>query len=172
MALSPVMRMQLVNATERVLHAPGNTSHDLSEMTVVLDYHMKEDEINQLAKDLAGALKSHSQVFSNVRLNVVHWKGDEAMDNQVTALALLQLGRVFDGYTQIEKEKDLTSLCQKLKKFHARSKLIWVFTDFAYYISDNSLLREALSPFIKERILLTDGKRIESGKEIFLKSLS
>ena len=40
MALSPVMRMQLINGVERVLHAPGNPTHELKEMTLVLDLYL------------------------------------------------------------------------------------------------------------------------------------
>ena len=59
MALSPVVRMLLINGVERVLHAPGNPTHELKEMTLVLDYHMNREEIGTLAKDVAGALKPH-----------------------------------------------------------------------------------------------------------------
>ncbi|MBP3421167.1 MAG: hypothetical protein J6K37_02725, partial [Lachnospiraceae bacterium] len=61
------MRMQLVNAIERVLHAPGNPSHDLKEMTIVLDYHMDKETVVALGKWVATTLKNHSRTFANVR---------------------------------------------------------------------------------------------------------
>ena len=70
MALSPVMRMQIINGVERVLHAPGNPGHDLQEMTIVLDYHMEKEQIGTLAKDVAGALKSHSRWKKNIMCRI------------------------------------------------------------------------------------------------------
>lgn len=169
MALSPIMRMQIVNSVERVLHAPGNPSHDLQEMTLVLDYHMDKEKIGILAKDVAGALKSHSQVFANVRCNLVHWKNDETIQNEVSPLSMVQLGRFLDDYVQLEEVKKAEILCDYLKRFHARSKLIMVFTDFTYEINDQTKLKEALSPFLQYKILFTDGETVKKSNEMLLR---
>ncbi|MGN0131237.1 MAG: hypothetical protein ACI4AA_02220 [Lachnospiraceae bacterium] len=161
MALSPVMRMQIVNSVERVLHAPGNPGHDLQEMTFVLDYHMEKEQIGTLAKDVAGALKAHSQVFANVRCNLVHWKSDADMKNEVAPLAVVQLGRFLDDYRQTEEEKRVEILCDYLKRFHARSKLIMVFTDFSCQVIDPKQMKEAMAPFLQYKILFTDGKTVK-----------
>lgn len=166
MALSPVMRMQIVNGVERILHAPGNPSHDLQEMTMVLDYHMDQETIGTLARDVTGALKSHSQVFANVRCNLVHWKDDKTIQNEVSPLSMIQLGRFLDSYTQAEEVKRAEVLCDYLKRFHARSKLILVFTDFTYVTEDQKQLKEALSPFLQYKILFTDGKTVKRSNEI------
>lgn len=166
MAFSPIMRMQLVNGVERVLHAPGNPGHDLQEMTIVLDYHMEKEQIGTLAKDAAGALKSHSQVFANVRCNLVHWKSDSEIKNETAPLAVVQLGQFLNDYEQSREEKHVEQLCGYLKKFHARSKLILVFTDFSYQVEDRKRLREALSPFLQYKILFTDGKTVKRSNEM------
>lgn len=163
MAFSPVMRMQLVNNVERVLHAPGNPTHDLKEMTVVLDCHMEKEAIVPLVKDVVGALKSHSQTFANVRCNLVCWESDESIQNQVMPMAMLQLGRFADDYRQTETEKAVENLCEYLKKFHARSKLILVVTDFSYEIREEKKLAEAVAPFLKYKLLFTDGKTVQKG---------
>lgn len=166
MALSPVMRMQIVNGVERVLHAPGNPGHDLQEMTIVLDYHMEKEQIGTLARDVAGVLKSHSQVFSNVRCNLVHWIHDLEIKNETAPLAVVQLGRFLNNYRQSHEKKKAELLCGYLKKFHARSKLILVFTDFSYEVEDRNQLREALTPFLQYKILFTDGKTVKRSNEM------
>ena len=163
MAFSPVMRMQMINGVERDLHAPGNPSHDLQETTIVLDYHMDSEQIGTLAKDVVGALKAHSQVFANVRCNLVHWKNDSDIKNEVAPLAVVQLGRFLADYEQTEEEKHIEILCDYLKRFHARSKLVLVFTDFSYRIKDQKQLKEAMAPFLQYKILFTDGQTVRKG---------
>lgn len=160
MALSPVMRMQLINGVERVLHAPGNPSHDLKEMTLVLDYHMDEEEIGALARDVAGALKGHSHTFANVRCNLVHWKKDEDIYNEVCPLAMVQMGRFLGSYEQIEEMKKVELLCEYLKRFHARSKLILTLSDGAYFIGDKGRLKAALVPFLQYKLLFADNQKV------------
>lgn len=165
MAFSPVMRMQLINGVERVLHAPGNPGHDLQEMTLVLDCHMEKEQLGILAKDVAGALKSHSQIFANVRCNLVFWKSDEAIQNEAAPLAMVQLGRFLTDYVQLEEIKKMETLCDYLKRFHARSKLILVLTDFACEVRDQKALEGALAPFLQYKILFTDGKTVKNARE-------
>lgn len=160
MALSPLMRMQLINGVEKVLHAPGNPTHDLQEMTMVLDCHMDKEKMMTLAKDVVGALKSHSRVFANVRCNLVDWKNNQMPFNRVSPLAMIQLGQFAEHYEQTEDTKYIEVLCRYLKSFHARSKLILVLTDFSYEVHDAGLLKESLSPFLQYKLLLTDGEKV------------
>lgn len=153
MALSPVMRMQLINGVERVLHAPGNPTHELKEMTLVLDYHMDKEEIGTLAGDVAGALKAHSRIFANVRCNLVHWKKDDVIQNEACPLAMIQLRRFLENYEQTGEAKKVEILCGYLKWFHARSKLILVLSDFAYCIENREQLKSALTPFLQYKLL-------------------
>lgn len=154
------MRKLIINGVERVLHAPGNPRHDLKEMTLVLDYHMEKEQIERLAKDIVGVLKAHSKVFANVRCNLVRWRSDSDIQNEVAPLAMIQLGRFADGYEQTLDTKRAEILCDYLKRFHARSKLIMVLTDFSYEVRDEKKLQETLSPFLKYKILFTDGKEV------------
>lgn len=167
MALSPVMRIQLINGVERVLHAPGNPTHELKEMSIVLDYHMDKEEIGALAKDAVGALKAHSRIFANVRCNLVRWKRDGFIQNEVCPLSVIQLGRFLEDYEQNREVKKVESLCDYLKRFHARSKLILVFSDGGYCIEDGELLKKALVPFLQYKILFvgqnTVSKTAEAG---------
>lgn len=160
MALSPVIRMQLLNQVERVLHAPGNPTHDLKEMTLVLDYHMEKSCAETLAKDVVGALKSHSKVFANVRCNLVHWKHDEEIYNEIMPLPMIQMGKFAVDYKAVDMSKRGEILCDYLKRFHARSKLILVLTDFSYEIQDEKKYKEALSPFLKYKIIYASNKEI------------
>jgi hypothetical protein len=166
MAFSPVMRMQLINGVERVLHAPGNPSHDLQEMTLVLDYHMEKEQLGTLAKDIADTLKMHSRVFANVRCNLVDWKSDWMIQNRVIPLTVIQMGRFLETYEQTEEVKHIEILCDYLKRFHARSKLILVLTDFLYEINDVGQLKETLSPFLQYKLLLTDGQKVNDKASI------
>lgn len=167
MAFSPVVRMLLINGVERVLHAPGNPTHELKEMTLVLDYHMNREEIGTLAKDVAGALKAHSHIFANVRCNLVRWQKDDSIQNEVCPLAIIQLGRFLESYEQIEEVKKAEILCDYLKRFHARSRLILVLSDFSYSIEDRERLKNALVPFLKYKLLFvgqnTVSKLTEAG---------
>lgn len=169
MALSPVMRMQLINGVERVLHAPGNPTHELKEMSLVLDYHMDKEEIGILAKDVAGALKAHSHTFANVRCNLVHWKRDEIIQNEVCPLAMIQLGRFLENYEQIEETKKVEVLCEYLKRFHARSKLILVLSDSAYCTESKEQLKGALFPFLQYKLLFADKNGVSKLKESVVK---
>lgn len=166
MEFSPVMRMQLVNAVERVLHAPGNPSHDLKEMTVVLDYHMDKETIVVLGKWLATILKNHSRTFANVRCNLLHWVDDEMFQNEISPLSAMQLGRFSEEYETNLQTKRVELLCDNLKRFHARSKLVIILTDYEYEIANEAQLKEALSPFLKYKILLTDGKSVKTAREL------
>lgn len=169
MAFSPVMRMQIISGVERVLHAPGNPGHDLQEMTIVLDYHMEKEAIGVLAKDVVGALKAHSRIFANVRCNLVRWKSDSEITNEITPLAMVQLGRFLKEYERQDEEKHAELLCGYLKKFHARSKLIMVFTDFSFHSGDSTRLREVLTPFLQYKILFTDGKTMKRSGDLLSK---
>ena len=165
MEFSPVMRMQLVNAIERVLHAPGNPSHDLKEMTIVLDYHMDKETVVALGKWVATTLKNHSRTFANVRCNLLRWVDDDIFRNEICPLSAMQLGRFSEGYEANVQTKRVELLCDNLKRFHARSKLVLVLTDYEYEIADDAKLKEALSPFLKYKILFTDGKSVKTARE-------
>ena len=128
MAFSPVQNMKLHHQIDRVLHVPGNYRGGILEMTMVIDCTFSKEDITTLCKDVIASCKSQSEVFRNVRLNVVKWES-EKISNEVTGLAYLQMGKYFENYCQEVPDvadKPSEDLLAYLKKFHARSKLIIV----------------------------------------------
>ena len=154
MAFTPVERMQIKNAIERVLHAPGNYSGGTLEMAVVFDCNLSKSVIRQIGKDIADLLKSHSEVFRNVRLNGICWEKDEVLVKELTSLPYLQMGRYFDDYECVKNRKRLELLTEQLKKFYARSKIILVFSDGDYQIKDERLYKESMHPFLYRKMIL------------------
>lgn len=124
-----IQRKQLKNHIERVLHVPGNYQGGILEMAVVIDMSMTKEEAAERAKELVSTLKSHNEVFRNVRLNTILWKSDEEFIKEVTPLAMLQMGRFFENYESLPVCKNWDGLLATLKKFYARSKLIIVLTN-------------------------------------------
>lgn len=164
MAFTPVQRMQIGNGVERVLHVPGNYNGGILEMAVVFDGNLTSEVIRQRGKDIAGLLKSHSEVFRNVRVNGIYWKEDGVFISEVTSLPKLQMGRCFEGVLEKEQRvsdigmsKRLELLTAQLKKFYARSKLILLFTDGNYRIGDEAVYRESLHPFLHRKVLVLQG---------------
>ena len=71
-----IFRKNLKNAVERVLHVPHNYTGGILEMTFVVDHGLSKEIAVPMTKKIAALLRSHSQVFQNVRLNLLHWKED------------------------------------------------------------------------------------------------
>ena len=100
MNLSPVFLMKFKNTVERVLHVPGNYNGGILEMAVVLDYNVEKETIKNLVPQLFRCLKMHSEVFRNVRLNMVQWESDEVIKNQVTPMSMTGLASYYESYGQ------------------------------------------------------------------------
>ena len=124
-----IERKQFKNHIERILHVPGNYQGGILEMAVVIDMSMSKQAATERAKELVSTLKTHSEVFRNVRLNTILWKGDEEFIKEVTPLAMLQMGRFFEDYESVPVKKNWDGLLATLKKFYARSKLIIALTE-------------------------------------------
>lgn len=148
MAFSPAERMQIRNAAERVLHVPGNYTGGNLEMAMVFDCGLSMECVRQTGKDMAALLKSHSEVFRNVRLNVIFWEGDGKLVKSVTSLPQLQMGRGLDSYQCVECRKRTELLAGQLKKFYARSKIIMLFTGGNCRVEDEGLFQENMHPFL------------------------
>lgn len=185
-----IERKQLKNAVEKVLHVQGNYMGGILEMAVVIDMSLSKEEASDRAKELVSILKSHSEVFRNVRLNTILWKGEQEFIKEVTPLALLQMGRFFDTYENTPVIKKWDGLLAMLKKFYARSKLIIVLADEAeapgadgIFVVENKIeAKESMQPFLhKKLLLLSCGKQAEnqggmniqimSGTELFMSLL-
>lgn len=156
MAFTPVERMQIKNAVERVLHVPGNYNGGTLEMAMVFDCNLSKEPICQIGKGIATLLKSHSEVFRNVRLNGIQWESDTIFIKEVTSLPHLQMGRYFEEYKCIEHRKRLELLTEQLKKFYARSKVILLFTDGNYQIEDLALFKESIHPFLYRKLIIVE----------------
>ena len=88
MNLSPVVLMQFKNTVERILHVPGNYKGGVLEMAVVLDHNVSRKTVCELVPQLFRSLKMHSEVFRNVRLNMVQWESDEVISGQVAPMSM------------------------------------------------------------------------------------
>lgn len=164
MAFTPVERMQIKNAVERVLHVPGNYGGGMLEMAMVFDCNIPEDCMRQIGKDIAALLKSHSETFRNVRLNTICWAENDKLIKEVSSIPLLQMGRCFEGYQCEKKTKRLELLTEQLKKFYARSKIIMLFTDGDYTVEDRALFQESTHPFLYRKLIVLKRRPGEEGQ--------
>lgn len=151
--MGPIMRMSLKNGVERVLHVKGNYTGGILEMTLVIDCGLPEDYVRELSAETASILRSHSEVFRNVRLNLFYWQSDETMTNRVIPISFLQTSGCFAEYHREQNHKRLEVLAAKLKLFHARSKLILVLADKEIYVEDQQELLQNMRPFLEKKSL-------------------
>lgn len=162
MAFTVAERMQIKNGVERVLHVPGNYGGGTLEMAMVFDCNLSEECARQIGKDIAALLKSHSEIFRNVRLNTICWEEDDKLIKEVTSLPQLQMGRSLTGYQCRKDKKRMELLAGQLKKFYARSKLILLVTDGNCQVEDEELYRENMHPFLYRKLIIiqlyTDGQ--------------
>lgn len=148
-----LLKMNLKNAVERVLHVPGNYTGGIMEMTLVIDRTLPLDYVRSMAADIAAVLRSHSEVFRNVRLNLLYWKSDKDFENQVIPISFLQMSKCFEEYSEISEEKCLDALSAKLKLLHARSKLILVLANETLLIRDRQEVNRNMRPFLGKKSL-------------------
>lgn len=184
MALTPVRNLQLHNQIERVLHVQGNYRGGILEMAIVVDRAFDRETVRGLCADIITSCKKQSEVFRNVRLNMVLWGKDE-IRTETVASAYVQMGTFFENYEKEEAAGDVREqeegedrngesvirIMEYLKEFHARSKLIILLTpdrQRLYQVSDTGRLRAALGPFLKQKLILMDPEEIEPGIRLFV----
>ena len=153
MNLSPVFLMQFKNTVERILHVKGNYSGGILEMAIVLDHNVEAEMVRELVPQLLRTLKMHSEVFRNVRLNMVQWEADEQITNQVTLMAMAGLSSGYENYKQQTVKKDVMKLVQYLKVFQARAKLIIIVTDGRNEEGSQERLKTAMQPFLDKKMM-------------------
>ncbi len=168
MELTEIDALQIAKRVDAILHVPGNYRGGNLEMTIVIDTSMEKGDFQEAAAAAVKALKRSNEIFRNVRLNLVFW-GQE-MTSAVTPMAMLMTGGAFQEYRACPQKKKYEELFAYLKKFHARSKVVLVFTDGNNEVSDAQTAREALTPFLKSRILLIS-ERVVSGTAFFLENI-
>lgn len=165
MELSLLFLKKFKDTTERILHVPGNFTGPVLEMAVVLDRNLSREQLTEYLPSLLGALKRHSEVFRNVRLNVVDWCSDEEIANQVCPMSMVLLKSYYESYSQKKEEKTFEVLVEYLKKYQARAKLIILLTDGKYIVRQEELLEAGMRPFLDKKmmqVVLTE----EDGAEI------
>lgn len=166
MELTEIEALQITKQVNAMLHIFGNYRGGNLEMTVVIDTTLQKEEFQDAVAAVIKALKRSDEIFRNVRLNLVFW-GQQGMDTRVEPMAMLMTGSAFAEYTACPCRKHYEDLFAYLKKFHARSKVVMIFADGNNEIADQEKAREALSPFLKNKLLLiTD--QVVSGMQIFL----
>ena len=148
-----IARKNLNNAVEQVLHVKGNYDGGILEMTLVIDCGLPKAYVREMAADIAGSLKSHSEVFRNVRLNFLYFKSDEELENKVIPFSFLQMSSSFEEYREMEACRSLDALSGKLKLFHARSKLILVLTTDRLMIKNKEDVHANMLPFLGKKCL-------------------
>lgn len=153
MNLSPVFLMQFKNTVERILHVPGNYKGDILEMAVILDYNMSKEVVQELIPQLFRSLKMHSEVFRNVRLNMVQWESDEKIISGVVPMSVAGLSTYYENYEGTRECKNWMKLIQYLKLFQARAKLIILVTDGANEEYPTESTMAAMQPFLEKKFM-------------------
>jgi len=159
--MNVIAKMNLNNAVERVLHVPGNYTGGILEMTLAVDCALPAEYVKKTAADIAATLRAHSEVFRNVRLNLLYFESEEELENRVVPISFLQMDKCFEGYERRKEDKSLDCLTARLKLFHARSKLILVLAGEELKIRDRESLHRNMQPFLGKKSLflkVRDGK--------------
>ncbi len=153
MTPSIIFNKQFTNKVEMILHSPCNIPNKMFEMSVVLDQNLEQEKVREIVPELLKILKRHSDVFSNVRLNMVRWMDDDNIHNQVIPMSMAMISSHYENYEQNITSKRYDKLMENLKLFHARSKLIIVVTDEKYEIGDEEELRKIMQPFLYRKVM-------------------
>jgi len=148
MELGMIQLMKMKQSVERILHVPGNYKGGILEMALIIDCNLGKETAKTSVQTIIKALKSHSEVFRNVRLNVIWWKSDEQIETEVTPLPVMQMGTSFEIYEKQAALKRIDQLFSNLKIFQARSKLILLISDGDFSIENEEKCMESLKPFL------------------------
>lgn len=154
MELGMIQLLKMKQGVERILHVPGNYKGGILEMALVIDCNLDKQTAKESVQAMVKALKSHSETFRNVRLNVIWWKTDEEIVTEVMPMAVLQIGTPFESYEKMAAQKRIDGLFANLKLFQARSKLILLLSDGEFGIEQEENCMESLKPFLGRKMLL------------------
>lgn len=153
MTPSIIFDKQFVNKVEMILHSPCNIPSKMFEMTLVFDRSLSKEAVAEIVPHLLKTLKRHSEVFANVRLNLVKWIDDVHIENQIIPMSMAMLSSHYEDYEPKQTMKNYQVLMQNLKLFHARSKLIIVVTDGMYETGDEAELKKIMQPFLYRKVM-------------------
>lgn len=157
MELGMIQLLKMKQGVERILHVPGNYKGGILEMALIVDCNLEKETVRTSIQNIVKALKSHSETFRNVRLNVIWWKSDGEIVTEVVPMPVMQMGTPFDGYEQKSEVKHVDVLFRNLKLFQARSKLILLLSDGDFLIEDEEVCMESLKPFLGRKMLFLLG---------------
>ena len=149
MSISGLKALQISKMADHILHVPGNYRGGNLEMTIVISSRLNVVSLQENIKAVVDALKRSNEIFRNVRLNLVRARAEGGFENVVVPLIFLQTGKIFeekDRYEENMTTAPLSEICSYLKLFHARSKLIIIFTDAEYDPGQQAVLKESLNP--------------------------
>ena len=153
MEMSPVFLHQFHNRIERVLHIKGNFTGPILEMALVMDHHVSAEQMKQNVSAILRCLKQQSEVFRNVRFNVVDWCDDARISTRVCPMLSAVTDSFYQDYEQIGETKRIELLYEYLKFYHARSKIVLIVTDGQYTIEDEKSGEMALKPFLGRKLI-------------------
>lgn len=153
MELQMIQLLKMKQGVERILNVPGNYRGGILEMAVVVDCGLERETAKENIRSILKALKSHSDTFRNVRLNVVWWKSDEEIVTEVIPMTVMQMGTPFEEYEQRREEKHLDPLLENLKLFQARSKVILLLSDGKFQVEKEEVCLDSLKPFLGRKML-------------------
>lgn len=153
MSVSPVFLMKFKNTIERILHVKGNYSGGILEMAVVIDHSLSKEQVTEWMPLLIATLKRQSEVFRNVRFNVVNWVSDESISSQVSPMAVAGMTGYYEQYECVKTEKDFMKLVAYLKLFQARAKVMILLTDGRFVSSAPEAEKAAMQPFLDKKLM-------------------
>ncbi len=153
MAFSIVERQKLKNTVEQVLHAPGNYRGGILEMAMVVDCNLSDETVREVSKEIVSILKSHSEVFRNVRFHLIQWQSDSKIIKELSSMALILTGGAWESYEHIKEEKCMDELIRQLKLFYARSKLIILLTDREPTVNNEQTVKNNMQPFLRRKLI-------------------
>lgn len=179
MKLTQPQKMQLCNQTERILHLPGSAvrAGNPLEIAIAAELSSSREYLSETSAELASALKKHSEIFRNVRCNIVYWGSGGKLWTEAVPLSFVQSGRSLNrentGFesagsteTAASEPPELSELAAYLKLYHARSKCIYVVSEGHYGIGDREKFAENMQPFLKSKLLVLLPGSIVSGAEL------
>jgi predicted DNA-binding protein (UPF0251 family) len=153
MSIPLIAAQKFKNTVERILHVPGNYTGGILEMAVILDMNLPKEQVEELLPELLHTLKMHSEVFRNVRLNMLEWHSDEKITTSIEPMSMVMLSGFYHDYQQEQVKKNFEILASKLKLYQARSKLLILLTDGKYLVVDEKELERKMQPFLDRKLM-------------------
>lgn len=153
MEISPVFLHLFHNKIERVLHLKGNFTGPVLEMALVMDHRVPAQKMQECVAALLRCLKQQSEVFRNVRFNVIHWISDDRIETKVCPMLSAVTEHFYGDYVPTTETKRIEKLYQYLKFYHARSKIVLIVTDGQYQVEDEAAKEAALKPFLGRKLI-------------------